>query len=199
MSDNYESSSNSPHQPDPSELATHEVRRILVVDDNPSIHDDFRKVLQGDAESCELEEAESALFGESESTAAGMNYEISHAMQGQEGFEKVEKALSAKQPFDMAFVDMRMPPGWDGLETIENLWRVDPDLQIVICSAYSDYPLSEIRRRLGINDKLLILKKPFENSEVYQLAATLTEKTTVGATSQLANERVGAIGRRADQ
>lgn len=153
------------------------VRRVLVIDDNASIHDDFRKVLGTRAGDDQLSQIEADLFGESNNEVdVEMHYEIAHAYQGQEGFELVQRAVGAKRPFDMAFVDMRMPPGWDGIKTIENLWQADPDLQIVICSAYSDYPLSDIRRRLGIHDKLLILKKPFENSEVCQLAATLTEK-----------------------
>jgi signal transduction histidine kinase len=76
----------------------------------------------------------------------------------------------------MAFVDIRMPPGWDGIETIGHLWREDPHLEVVICSAYSDYTWETITEKLGVSDHLLILKKPFDNIEVRQLAATLTEK-----------------------
>jgi signal transduction histidine kinase len=76
----------------------------------------------------------------------------------------------------MAFVDMRMPPGWDGLETIENLWYVDPDLEVVICTAYSDHPWEDVSRRIGNTDKLLILMKPFNSIEVVQLAHSLTKK-----------------------
>src|SRR5690606_27038348 len=80
------------------------------------------------------------------------------------------------RPFSMAFVDMRMPPGWDGIETIARIWSVDPRIQIVICTAYSDLSWGEIIERLGHNDRLLLLKKPFDNAEVYQLAAALSEK-----------------------
>jgi signal transduction histidine kinase len=76
----------------------------------------------------------------------------------------------------MAFVDMRMPPGWDGLETIENVRYIDPDLEIVICTAYSDHPWEEIHRRIGNTDKLLILMKPFNSIEVVQLAHSLMKK-----------------------
>jgi diguanylate cyclase (GGDEF)-like protein len=85
-------------------------------------------------------------------------------------------SLDAASPYAVAFVDMRMPPGIDGLETIERLWKVDPDLQIVISSAYSDHSWNEIRKRLGETDQLLILKKPFDPAEVSQLAVALTEK-----------------------
>jgi signal transduction histidine kinase len=76
----------------------------------------------------------------------------------------------------MAFVDMRMPPGWNGIETIERLWREDPQLQVVICTAYSDTPWEEVLERLDARDRLLILKKPFDAIEVRQLAHALTAK-----------------------
>jgi diguanylate cyclase (GGDEF)-like protein/PAS domain S-box-containing protein len=76
----------------------------------------------------------------------------------------------------MAFVDMRMPPGWDGVETISKMWEADPDIQVVICTAYSDYSWEEIIKRLGNVDRLLILKKPFDTVEVCQLAYALTQK-----------------------
>ena len=75
---------------------------------------------------------------------------------------------------------MRMPPGWDGVETITELWKVDPQLQVVICTAFSDYTWAEIVDRLGQSDKLLILKKPFDSAEVSQLASALIEKRRLG-------------------
>ena len=76
----------------------------------------------------------------------------------------------------MVTVDVRMPPGWDGIETTQKLWEVDPDLQVVICSAYSDYSWDEIIAKLGNSDRLLFLKKPFDAMEILQLANALTEK-----------------------
>src|ERR1022692_4771639 len=79
-------------------------------------------------------------------------------------------------PYAMAFVDVRMPPGWDGVETTAHLWRAYPNLQVVLCTAYSDYSWNDMQRRLGRSEKLLILKKPFDNIEVMQLAQALTHK-----------------------
>jgi PAS domain S-box-containing protein len=76
----------------------------------------------------------------------------------------------------MAFIDMRMPPGWDGVETVERLWLEDPRLQIVLCTAYSDYSWADVLTRLDVRDRLLILKKPFDTIEVYQFANALTTK-----------------------
>ena len=69
-----------------------------------------------------------------------------------------------------------MPPGRDGIETINRLWTVDPDLQVVICTAYSDFAWDDIVSQLGKTDNLVILKKPFDVIEVLQLAHAITKK-----------------------
>ena len=152
--------------------------RILVVDDNPAIHEDFRKILAaGDSGPEELEQAESALFGDvGGNNPTTADYELTFASQGEEALEKVKESVENEAPFAMAFVDVRMPPGWDGVQTTIQLWREAPDLQAVICTAYSDYSWDEMVEKVGHSDRLIILKKPFDNVEVLQLASSLTEK-----------------------
>jgi len=152
-------------------------RRILVIDDNQDIHGDFRKVLgAGFDATAALAAAELALLGESLPQSMNPGFEVDSALQGQEGVARVQQALDEGRPYAMAFVDMRMPPGWDGLETIERLWVVDPDCQVVICSAHSDYDWTDVVTRLDRCDKLLVVKKPFEPIEVLQCANALTRK-----------------------
>jgi diguanylate cyclase len=152
-------------------------RRILVIDDNRDIHGDFRKVLGGGLDAAgSLAAAELALLGESLPSSMNLGFEVDSAFQGQEGVARVQQALAEGRPYAMAFVDMRMPPGWDGLETIEHLWAIDPDVQIVICSAHSDYNWADLVARLNNSDKLLVVKKPFEAIEVMQCANALTRK-----------------------
>ncbi len=151
-------------------------RRILVIDDNLSIHEDFRKIFMPQNDSGVLDQARAALFGETPTLPPQEVYELEFAGQGREGFGLAQSALRDGRPYAMAFVDMRMPPGWDGLETIEHLWYVDPDIEIVICTAYSDHPWEDVSRRIGNTDKLLILMKPFNSIEVIQLANSLTKK-----------------------
>jgi PAS domain S-box-containing protein len=155
--------------------------RILVVDDNESIHRDIRKILCPAGLPQDILEAEAELFGQSDATKPQprSSFLIESALQGQEGLEMLKQALSESRPYAMAFVDVRMPPGWDGIETIRHLWNSAPDLQVVICSAFSDHSWDDIVRNLGYSDNFVILKKPFDNIEVLQLAHALTKKWIV--------------------
>ncbi len=155
-------------------------RRILIVDDNEAIHADFRKILCGGEESSSLDSVREALFGDAPALAsAALRYEIDSAYQGQEALELVRQADRKGRPYAVAFVDVRMPPGWDGVETVQRIWKEFPELEVVLCTAYSDYSWDEIVDRLGQCGRLLILKKPFDNIEVRQLACALTEKWTL--------------------
>ncbi|MEQ1845568.1 MAG: histidine kinase dimerization/phospho-acceptor domain-containing protein, partial [Nitrospira sp.] len=150
--------------------------RILVIDDNLVIHEDFRKILATTTASDELEQAGASLFDEEPVAIHGEPFDLSFADQGERGFHMVEQSVAAGKPYALAFVDMRMPPGWDGVETIEHIWKVDPEIQVVICTAFSDHPWHRITARLGQTDRLLILRKPFDAIEVEQLASSLTRK-----------------------
>ena len=152
-------------------------RRVLIIDDNRAIHDDFAKILSPfSATPGALAASEAALFGPHVDVVQQTHFELGSAYQGQEGLRLVSEAREAGKPYAMAFVDVRMPPGWDGVETIRRIWEIDPDVQIVICTAYSDYSCSEIFAKLDQRDGWLILKKPFDGVEAFQLAHTLTEK-----------------------
>jgi CheY-like chemotaxis protein len=155
-------------------------RRILVIDDNRAIHDDFRKIFEpGLASAQPLAESGTALFGDETLSIARPIFQVDFAFQGSEGAALVERARAENQPYAMAFIDMRMPPGWDGIETTLRLWELDPRVQIVICTAHSDHSWEDILRRLGHSDRLLILKKPFDNIEVLQVTIALTQKWRV--------------------
>jgi len=154
-----------------------------VIDDNPAIHDDLRKILLGEVKTQEhLQDDEAALFGIE--VVPVTKFEIQSAYQGQDGLAKLEQSLAEGRPYALAFVDVRMPPGWDGVETILHLWQAYPSLQVVVCTAYSDYSWNDIQRRLGQSENLLILKKPFDNIEVIQLAHALTRKWLMSRQAQ---------------
>lgn len=160
--------------------------RLLIIDDNESIHEDLRKILIGRQDDTGLSADEAILFGKSEESDT--TFEVDSAFQGQEGLESVRRAVSEQDPYALAFVDVRMPPGWDGVETIRHLWQVDPELQAVICTAHSDYNWSSISQQLGVSHNFVILKKPFDNIEVKQLAHALTAKWTAMGMARLKME-----------
>ncbi|MFO1488478.1 MAG: response regulator [Verrucomicrobiota bacterium] len=153
-------------------------RRILIVDDHAAIHQDFQKIFEAPSrDDARLASAESVLFGTpNPNPFARPVFKIDSAYQGLDAVEMVRQSIAEESPYAVAFVDVRMPPGLDGIETAARLWTVYPDLQIVICTAYSDYSLDEIIEQLGHSDRFVILKKPFDNIEVLQLAIALTRK-----------------------
>jgi len=152
------------------------MNKILIIDDNPTIHDDIRKILCPPQSNSRYSELEESLFGAPADAETEALFEVDSAFQGQDGFTRVGQALASGTPYALAFVDVRMPPGWDGIETIRHIWDKYPELQVVICTAYSDHSWADITRILGNSDSLVILKKPFDNMELLQLAHALTKK-----------------------
>jgi diguanylate cyclase (GGDEF)-like protein len=151
---------------------------ILVIDDNPEIQKDFKKILMTDnSKRDELNPLEEIIFGTKETPAFKLPlFQVDSVSQGEAGVEKILKASAEGDPYALAFVDIRMPPGLDGIETIKRIWDIEPDMQIVICTAYSDYSWEDTIAHLGQKDNLLILKKPFDNTAVRQLSCALTLK-----------------------
>ncbi|MDM8552558.1 ATP-binding protein [Desulfobacterales bacterium HSG2] len=157
-------------------------KRIIVIDDDESILKDYQIILAPERGVSELEERaaalEAELFGETpeKETFGKEYYELTTALQGKEGFVRVRDARAEDRPFSLAFVDIRMPPGWDGVRTASAIREVDPDIEIVIVTAYSDRDRSEIVDKVGVPERLLYLKKPFDPEEIRQLALCLTRK-----------------------
>jgi signal transduction histidine kinase/AmiR/NasT family two-component response regulator len=156
-------------------------RHILVVDDNDAIHEDIEYILTSNNSDEELQYLEASLFGgnngkENTNPGKGITYDIDHAYQGEEALEMVRKAQESEYPYSLIFMDVRMPPGMDGIETIQKIWDQYPYIEMVICTAYSDYSWDEIIDCLGNSDKLLFMKKPFDAISLKQTALTQTTK-----------------------
>jgi two-component system sensor histidine kinase/response regulator len=156
-----------------------QVHRVLVVDDNIAIHDDFRKILSTDTSATTLETKEATLFDGPAPVVPQTSFNLSFASQGQEAVDLMQVARQTGRRYALVFMDVRMPPGMDGVEAAVKLWEIDPDLQIVICTAYSDKSWEEMMAAVPNPERLLILKKPFDAIEVLQLAHALTEKWTL--------------------
>ena len=155
-------------------------RRILIVDDNEAIHDDFKKILIGVSDTKELEEIEGALFGDKKKNhSLSYEYIIDDAYQGEEAIEKVDKAAREGFPYSIIYMDVRMPPGMDGVQATEKIWQKHSNIEIVIASAYSDYSWDKILEKFGQTDKLLFVKKPFNIIVIKQLTLSLITKWVI--------------------
>lgn len=157
--------------------------RVLVVDHDESLREEYRSILENAETRADRISEDIAPAVLKQGTEAAKldkshlpNFELGFASQGEEGLQELRRALTDGKPYALAFVEMRMPTGWDGLETVEHFWAEDPELQIVICTAHSDHNWEEMYTRIGATQNLLILKKPLDIDEVRQMATALTIK-----------------------
>ncbi|MHC5091543.1 MAG: response regulator transcription factor, partial [Planctomycetota bacterium] len=152
--------------------------RILLVDDEPLILDELGKVLSpSEASNTELNELENRLFNNSKTNRRkAASYNVCCCCQGDEAIHEVEESIEKNEPFAVAFIDIRMPPGPDGVSTAEEIRKLDPNIQIVMMTGYSDFDISEIAHRIPPEDKLLYMQKPIHSQEIRQFALALAAK-----------------------
>jgi DNA-binding NtrC family response regulator len=150
-------------------------RRILVIDDTPAIHEDFRKILVSSRTGAHLEDDERTLFGDAPRARADDDYRLDSALQGKDGVEMIVRATSLGVPYALVFADMRMPPGWSGVDTVVKILEIAPRTELCICSAYSDYSWHEVVTKVG-RPGMRLIRKPVNPSEVLSIASELTDK-----------------------
>ena len=182
-------------------LNSKKIFRVLVIDDNEMIYEDFNKVLVSSSENNpQLDQLVFNLFGESKTTSSNIQYKVDFAINGQLGLDLVKKAQEENNPYLISFIDMRMPNGWSGLKTIQEIWKFQANLNIVLCTAHSDISWDEINASLPTNDRFLILKKPFDTYEVKQIAMSFVRRSEIENDLQknseklLMSQRVARIG-----
>jgi diguanylate cyclase (GGDEF)-like protein len=153
--------------------------RILIVDDEPAMHDSYRRSLapQGDGVGAALDAMAVELFGARTAPAEPQpSFDLTHAVQGLDGVAAVSESVRTDARFAVAFIDVRMPPGIDGRETAARIRALDPEIHIVIVTGYSDFSPIEIARVAGPADKIFYIAKPFEVAEVQQMATALVHR-----------------------
>ncbi|WP_322965547.1 putative bifunctional diguanylate cyclase/phosphodiesterase [Sphingomonas fuzhouensis] len=161
--------------------------RILIVDDEPAVHDSYGLCFSG--RDGTLDAMAAALFGEpADEGSADYALERRHCLQGEEALAAVEQAMADGTPFAVAFIDIRMPPGIDGRETARRIRAIDPDINLVIVTGYSDFSPAEIGKVAGPADKIFYIAKPFEVTEIQQMARALCRRWD--------NDRQLAVARR---
>ena len=152
--------------------------RVLVVDDQEEIHNDFEEMLSTGSTGRATDELASTFVPDTGEQFLP-RFELAHAVSGDEALEMVRAGRESKRPFAMAYVDVRMPPGADGIETVRRIRKFEPDMEIVIMTAYSDRTLPEIVDDMEFLHKLLFIRKPFSREEIQQITASLTGKWNI--------------------
>ena len=154
--------------------------RILIVDDEPAMHDSYRRCFAAPSDGTEALGAMAAeLFGDDTPAEPALAFACDHRMQGLDAVAAVADSLSTGERYAVAFIDVRMPPGIDGKETAKRIRALDPDINLVIVTGYSDFAPIEISRAAGPADKIFYLAKPFQAEEVLQTASALAQRWKV--------------------
>ena len=182
-------------------------RRILVVDDNRDVQQDYDKILNPPIkmENTKLKQLKKKIFGDNTKTTPlqkevteqddpspsdelgqlqipsphYLQFDLTFATQGEEAIEIYKKSLAENKPFSVVFMDVRMPPGMDGIECLYHIKKMDPHVESVVCSAFSDISWKDVLAKFGATDKILYLRKPFTMEEAFQLALCLTQKWSI--------------------
>jgi signal transduction histidine kinase/CheY-like chemotaxis protein len=175
--------------------------RVLVIDGDPAVHELFKGVLTS---APQPEPGSVPAKVEGEEGAAGLadfpTFEVDSVFRGEEGLARICDSLEEGRPYTMVFADMRKSAGWDGIETLSRIWKQSFELQIVICTEHKDFSWHEIIRRFGHSGRLLILTKPFDPTEVRQVAYSLAEKWDLARQARSHLERLQRlIGERTEK
>jgi diguanylate cyclase len=161
--------------------------RVLIVDDEAEVRDAYRQILLDSDVSQEMvgfRELRSRLFRQDAAkpsqhrgaASRTVTFEPVFCDQAQAAVTAVKEGLARNQPFAVVFLDMRMPPGPDGVWAATQIRELDPEVEIVICTAYSDADPCEIGGFVPPEDKLSYLQKPFHPHEVRQMSIALSSK-----------------------
>ncbi len=164
--------------------------RVLVIDDNSDIHEDIRRILSSRPVNHRLDELESPTFEETHAPVTSQLYETEHACQVQDALKMVIEAFNADAAFDLAIVNTSTQPDRDSIQTVERLWKRDPDLHILLCTANFDEDWDEINLRFGSQTKLLILKKPFDDCELLQAVRALSDRRRLQQQAQCSLDKL---------
>jgi CheY-like chemotaxis protein len=152
--------------------------RVLVVDDQEEIHQDFEEMLNPNLVRASTNDLARVFNPDIDDTFLP-EFELLHAGSGKEAYGKVQEAVETSNPIAVAYMDLRMPPGWDGVETTRRIREIDKDIEIVVMTAHTNKPLSDIVSNIELLHKLLYVRKPFAREEIQQMTISLVEKWNV--------------------
>ena len=170
----------------------HENNLVLIVDDQQEIHDDFREMLEPCFAQPPKDDLAAAFLGEEEE-AWLPEFDLLHAYNGEDACATIRRGKESNRPISVAYIDIRMPPGIDGIETIRRIRTIDRDVEIVIMTAYTDKALPEIVHDMELLHKLLYIRKPFSHEEVQQITVSLAGKWNIERQLTNSHRRLEAV------
>ena len=155
--------------------------RVLIVDDEVGIHHDFKDMLNPNSTQTLTDQLAESLLDEDSGNKTSFlpNFELLHATSGEEAYDIICTGKASNRPIAVAYIDVRMPPGIDGVEAIRRIRQIEKEIELVIMTAYTDKPLPEIVRDMELLHKLLYIRKPFALEEVQQITLALVEKWNI--------------------
>ena len=170
----------------------HVNRRVLIVDDQKEIHDDFADTLNPGLAEWSTDDL-AAAFAAGEKPFFLPDFELMHAMGGEEACQIIEAGKQVNRPIAVAYIDIRMPPGIDGIETIHRIRKIDRDIEIVIMTAYTGKSLAEIIEDMELLHKVIYIRKPFAPEEIQQITLSLVGKWNVEQKLNESHQRLESV------
>lgn len=171
---------------------TPSTNRILAVDDDALIIGEYLHCLgsnfEPDAATTTLGDLEKVLFGDETDQKGAAKFEVHTRKQGAAGVDAVAEAVRDGNPFAIVFLDIRMPPGIDGVEAARQIRKVDPNVNIVLVTGSLSPEPENLGREIPPSDRIFFFKKPFHAVECRQLAAALCGKWHADLALRRANE-----------
>lgn len=150
--------------------------RVLVADDDEAVLACYCKAFDNDESTCEskaLDALAAELFDPATDIEDQPRFDIVACSQGDDAIRVAEAAQEAGEPFDVVILDIRMPPGIDGVEAGSRIRQIDPDVEIVFVTGFSDIPLHELQRRVPPPMKLHYFNKPLSFTQLAVDVATM--------------------------
>jgi diguanylate cyclase (GGDEF)-like protein len=175
---------------------SHEIvsNRVLVCDDDESLIAEYLRCLNedfvADIATTTLTDLEKVLFGEETNEKGAIGFAVETRDQGEAAVDAVRIAVAAGTPFAIVFLDVRMPPGIDGIQAAKQIRALDPNVNIVIVTASMGPELDNLDIEIPPADKIFFFKKPFHAVECRQLAAALCGKWHSDMALRRANEEL---------
>ena len=153
--------------------------KVLVADDDERVIECYREAF-GSVEPTQHMRALNALAAELIDTTGDLEstpkFEVVTCNQGADAIEAAATACDAGEPFDVVILDVRMPPGIDGVEAGSQIRKHDPDVEIVFVSGYSDVPFEELQRRVPPPMHLHYFHKPLSFAQLAEDVVTMVQE-----------------------